>query len=274
MYCFGVSNHSTDSLVQFLVKHSRIPDPSEVSILSVGTVLPERIDSPVLMFTNISDFVRNYKLLNERAPDDLMVFLFASPLRIREWPALTPLDFVVNNEYRNMAYRFTPLDIRPLRRPGLTRVDRIKRDSGKFLTKLIDSVKNGSLLNPLMTFIYMLPKASHQNPVKESVANGFFHNWTPDQVFADIENQKLLLSKKATALLTDILNSDAAEAYRKAFRAYHKERKTGNPNLGSICKQLSVSDYELRYLLHVVEGYHKLNPCRGKPISYQGKKET
>lgn len=273
MFCFGVSNHSIDAVIAFLQKHRIVAQPSEIAIVSFGTKLSEKrpLKNKVVFLTNISDFLRNYRILNKTG-EGKYVFLFASPLRVREYDCIVPLDFVQSTEYRNMAYRLTGLDARHLHKDALQPVTAIKRNSADYLTKLIDSVKSGSLLNPLMTFIYMLPKSSHQTPVKESIAMGFLCNWNRQKVFDDIHTKGLQLGKKATSLLTDILDSEVAGFYREAFALYNKEKKIGTPNLVSISKKFNVSDYEMRYMLHVVDAYDKVNGSRGKAISYVGKR--
>lgn len=275
MYCFGVSNHSPDAVIAFLQKNRIITQPSEVAIVTSGTRMKETrpLKNKVVFLTNISDFSRNYKVLNLIAGGK-HVFVFASPLRVREYEGVTALDFVQSPEYRNMAYRLQSLDPAVLKRGSVTEVTNVKRKSSDYLTTLIDSVKSGSLLNPLMTFIYMLPKASHQTPVKESIALGFLHNWNRDKVFDDIHSKGLQLGKKATQLLTDILESEVAGAYREAFAEYRSSKKKSTPNLGNISKKFNVSDYEMRYMLHVADAHAKINHTRGKAISYVGKSEN
>lgn len=269
MRAFGISNHSPDQTISFLQKRRVITDGSEVAILTFGSRL--KADKPlkrkVIFIVSITDFFNNAKVISESASEAL-VFLFASPLRVNEIKGMTPLDFEPNEEYQGMAYRLTAIDPErfrvALKNPA---PERIYRDTTNYLTQLIETVKQGSLLNPLMTFIYMLPRASHQTPVKESVAQGFYHGWSSDKVFESIAGKDLQLSNKAANVLEGILTSDIALAYAEAFKLYRVAKKSGTVNLKSICKKCSTSDYEMRYLVSVVEGRLTKVKSRGKSIA-------
>jgi len=253
---FGVSNHSPDQVISFLKKRNAVKSGSDVAIITHGTVFKadRSFKRKIIFIISVIDFFKNIEVLKAKG-DDYQVFLFASPLRISEVLGMSALDFEPDNEYKGMSYRLTVLNEdlyrKDLKLPGSTEV---KRDTRKYLATLINSAKQGSFLNPLMTFIYTLPRASHQTPVKEVVATGIYRGWTSDKVFEAIGAKGLVLTRRAADLLENIIQSEMAHAYVEAFKMYKAEKKKGaTVNIKSICKQTSTSDYEMRYLLSVLE---------------------
>lgn len=273
MHCFGVSNHSPDQAVAFLIAKKVIEDMSELAIVQSGTVLKEnkKPARPILFILSISDFYRNMAVLNSERYAEAQIFVFASPLRIRELDNVIPLDFEVNPATVGLGFLLKKEIDLAIYRTSIKRkeAEEITRKTTEYLTTLTDNVKRGSLLNPLMTFLYTLPSSTHQTPVKEAVARFLYKG----QSFAKLESmldeiKGVVITKRIRDRLKEILQSEIGDNYKAAFKAYRTQKDEGKtPAISAICKKFGTSDYEMKYLKSVVEASQASKPMRGKTIA-------
>lgn len=273
MHCFGVANHSPDQAVATLIAKKVIEDMSELAIVQSGTVLKEnkKPARSILFILSISDFYRNLTVLNSERYASAQVFVFASPLRIRELHNAIPLDFEINPAVAGMGFLLKKeLDMVTYRSTVKRKeAETISRKTTEYLTTLTDNVKRGSLLNPLMTFLYTLPSSTHQTPVKEAVAKYLYKG----QSFAKLEEnldgiKGVVITKRIRDKLKEILKSEIGENYKAAFKAYREMKDEGkNPAIAAICKKFGTSDYEMKYIKSIVEASAANKPMRGKTIA-------
>lgn len=252
MYAFGLSNHSPGQAIDRLLSKGIISDESDIAVLPAGTRLRENKKPirDVIFVMSILDFRRNLPVFNSRKYSGAKVFLFASALRINELSEVVALDYDTNPAAAGLGFNARKdlnlsLYKRVLQSPGTQEVEHTKIN---YLNTLTDNVKRGSLLTPLMTFIYTLPSATHQTPVKEAVAR-FLHGnhslpWLDERLN---ELRDIRVTPKMRDKLKEILTSEIGENYRQAF----KDSKT--EDLESVCKRLQTSDYEMRYIKSIVE---------------------
>lgn len=273
MHCFGVANHSPDQAVAFLTAKKIITDMSDLAIVQAGTLLKadKKPARSILFILSISDFYRNIEVLNSARYTDAQVFVFASPLRIRELSNVVALDFEVNPATVGLGFLLKKEIDLAIYRTALKRkeTEDIAKKTTEYLTTLTDNVKRGSLLNPLMTFLYTLPSSTHQTPVKEAVAIYLFKG----QSFAKLEEKLdaikgVVITKRIRDKLKEILKSEIGENYKAAFKAYREVKEGGKtPAISAICKKFGTSDYEMKYLKSVVEASAATKPLRGKTIA-------
>ena len=267
MYCFGVSNNSPELVLDMLVSKSFIKSASEVSVIPVGKLvspdtLPKR---KILFIVSIADLLRNLKVLNSALYGKVQVFVFASPLRINELKGCQPLDMSPDVASRGIGFRMAKT-ISLAKYASHLKIEGgvVSRDTTQYLTVLTDNVKHGSLLTPLMTFIYTLPRATHQTPVKEAIAKFLYGSTSIASLQNALSN---LLTEKNLLKLISLLETDVATAYRSALKAVKTRVTSGDkPNLASICKQWNTNDYEIKYILSIIEGMKNRKHLRGKSM--------
>ncbi len=261
MYCFGVSNHSPEKVLDILITKGVIPNASAVSIVPVGKVLADKSPKRKIIFVvSISDLFRNLAVLNGDSYSNVQVFVFASPLRINELEGCTALDITPSVASKGVGFNLLPtLAIAKYRSALKGQPVVTKRAVAQYLTILTDNVKHGSLLTPLMTLIYTLPKSTHQTPVKEAVAK-YFHGSSLATTYKVLTD---LLSEKSFVKLTDLLESSIAESYRNAMKDL---KAKDNASLSSICTKWGTSDYEIRYLQSVITSMTGRKHLRGKSL--------
>lgn len=245
---YGVSNHSPDFVVKALVKSKKVASASEIGIVPLNSELSENCSYKVVMFLTALDLRKNLKLLNDK---ECIAILFANPLRVNELQGVVPLDFSADPEYPGFGFNLHSLDLTKIsKKIEHTEVTKI---NGNYLSNLISYVQKGSLLNSLMTFIYTLPSSS-QSLVKVAVVKWLYLNKPRsylDNILDDLGST--IVTKKCRERLKKILFTEVGTQYQKAFIEYKSMKADGKANLVKIAKQYGVSDYEMRYILSIVE---------------------
>lgn len=277
MNLYGISNHSPQQVIDFLSKRKHIKSEDEISILPHGTLLkPKKAQTEFLFVVSVSDLFRNLETLNSEKYNGVKVFLFASPLRTQEIRSCISLDTRPDAENRELITQFLP-EIDNARYLSGTKVEvhDAKRLSSKFLVSLIDTIKAGSLLTPLMTFIYTLPSSTHQTPIKQLCARYFYEGFSQKEFFTKLDNlPDLKCSNRVNRRLEAILKSEPAQRYFSFFNEYRKAAKDSSKvNIESLCKRHGTTPYEVRYILSVISEVEKRTIFKGKTVAKIAKAE-
>lgn len=262
MFAFGLSNHSPDQAMQSMLSKGIINDPSEVAILPSGSRLKEN-KKPVrnvIFVLDVADFDRNVTVLNSKKYADVRLFIFASPLRIKELSNVVPLDFQTNPAGLGLGFVLRKdFDMKAYRKALKNEIETVSKEPAQYLRVLTDNAKLGSLLNPLMTFIYTLPSSTHQTPVKEAVAQYLYKGYSYRR-FEEMldELRDITITKRVRDRLKEILTSEVGENYRAAFKALSEVPKDklnlkDKAALEEICTRFKTSGYEMSYIRSIVE---------------------
>ena len=241
---FGVSHSTPEQMLLWMLKKKVIQDASEVAVVPNLTKLKKR--KPVhdfLFIPAIASLRSNLDLFNAYNYTDVSIFVFASPVAILEISPVTPLDFV-QSDLSPVVFTPVPLSLPKMR---LTKSAEVSIHKVDFLKRLTDSVKVGSLLNPLMTFIYTLPSSTHQTPVKEAVAQYLYLGLSKAKLSQMFDACASSVSTRIRLRIDDILSSDVGQSYFEAFKTLHRE------GLDAACQQHTVNSYEMRYLISIAE---------------------
>lgn len=252
-HVFGISNHSPDQVLSFLARREAIADMSDVAIVPASTKL--RVGAKPLrnslFIIALPDLYSNFTVLNCQIYRDTKIFVFASALKLRAISGITPLDYMDNPDGSSVSFlSLSGLNYsafsRALRRPGPD----LHRAPVDYLYLLSSGVKTGSLLNPLMTFIYSLPSQA-QTTVKEGVANYIaLGTITASALFSRLGRSLAVpLTPKQVLRLRNILETDLCKVFVSSFTQMrgHWESKEES-FLHQLCKNNSISAYEMRYL--------------------------
>lgn len=275
-HVFGISNHSPDKVLTFLLKRDAIAEMSKVAIVPFGTQLkPDAKPVRSILFViSVSDLYRNLTVINSKAYRNTQIFVFASPLRINELENAIPLDYEDNQANKGVGFVLKK-DINFAAYSRALKAERgeVKRLDTKYLTLLTDTTKHGSLLNPLMTFIYTLPGASYQTPVKEAIAVYLYKGISFDKLQSIFDGLRdVNISQKHRDRIRDILVSEVGDRYRAAFKEYRAAKAADKTvPLTSICKRNGTSEYEMKYLKSIIDSKTRNKGTVGKPLnSLQG----
>lgn len=245
MKLFCITNHSPVQVQAFLDKTDTIK-PGRIHVHPVGSELDQSPTKPYLFLLNINDFLKNQEILNSKKYAKTIVFLFTSPFKAIELTNATLLDVELHDRH-TYKYTFRTLQkvhyVRGLKRDA----DAVERSQDFYLYKIVEDVKHGSLLTPLMTFIYTLPKSTHQTPVKEAVVNFLFGK--SDNVIKYLSKKDIELGPKVLQKLEDILQSEPGMAYKQAIKYYKEHPEASTKQLE---KKFDVKSYELKYLKKIL----------------------
>jgi hypothetical protein len=238
MYAFGVARHSPDTVISWIAKQEKI-ETSEIAVFPIGKTLRKRINRKVLVMLNVSDAHRNMQTLNAMYKEKKVV-IFGSPIRLVELDGITPLDWF---PLKNMTgFRYTNLMVSKY----LSAKDTKLQKSKEYVIELIDSLKEGSLLTPLMTFIYTLP-ASQQLQVKQAATAYICKQSESKNVLSSLN-----LPKKSKDRLNEILNSDISKKYITFFSETPKKMDLSiNP------EDYGCAKYEVSYLSSIIKQMEK-----------------
>lgn len=253
---FGVSNSSPERVMTKLVQCSLVNSFNDIGLIGSGSRLDatKKPAVPYILCLTLADFNRNLNVFNSRSYDNVVVLVFASALRLHELRGSTPLDFAVDAEnISGCAFKMSDtISLSVLRKTLRRGSTQVVRTNANYLHNMMDSVREGSLLNPLFTFLYTLNSGSQHHPVKDLCVR-----WLYSGKKVELLKEKLValehpLSANKSSTLLSILTSKEALAVRKLFRDMRQARRAGDAvNVKSLCKQHGVHEYEISYLLSV-----------------------
>ncbi len=240
MIAFVVINHSPRQTVNYLVKRYGVP----VSDLAV--VRGELPSKPILLFLSWREFVINLKTLNRRQYKDTRCIVFCSVLAFHRLRGVYGLDSARAHNVHSIRPQTKFRKVWSNSKPR-----KVRAQARDYIQEMVNDVKDGSLLNPLMSYIYTLPNATHQKPIKQLSAAAVVcgadeHGIKRDIAFFE-RCSGFNLSAKASTRLLELLLSKAGRNYADAFAFYRKK----GMNLDDVVQQLGVDQYEMSYLLSV-----------------------
>jgi hypothetical protein len=234
---FGIAYHSPEDVISTLIK-SHLAKPCDIGIVPPDARIKKLYKN--VLFLSTLDFRRNLSVLNGTTS---RAFVFSNPIDISRLNGVTSLDFSANDDFS-----FMPSSL-ALHVVSKSVPSPIKYVHSEFLNNLVNSVKHGSLLNPLMTFVYSLSPTS-QLLVKLSVID-YLYNGRSQKYLTD--RLKALSDNSMSKLLT-ILSADTTTSYAKALQTIRLLRKQKrNVDIDSVAKATNTSSYELSYMLSVFD---------------------
>lgn len=206
-------------------------------MLVPDTLLPKRKPKQIeyVVFFSIKDLRRNISY--HASFDDVIFLVFDTPIALAHFN-VKYMDFKMGADLHIDGFKCMPLklDFEDLEFQALTRTH------FDIIQLSVDEVKaKRTLLNQLMTFIYTLPRATHQTPIKEYVCNWMLSKSTLVKLNADLAKMKASpLTDKQRARLNDILSSETALIYREAMR------EGGDSE--ALARRYVISAYEINYM--------------------------
>lgn len=245
---FGICNQSQLSMIDWLIKGRYINNAKDIYINPVGSDVKRKR----FMFITIHDMLGQTEALNEMKGS--IIFLFASPLRLRELSNIILLDQEEQPDKIGFGYNMLKFPDKvkfdnALQKLAAKKAQKfVRREQTRYLTHLIHSACKGSILSPLMTVIYALPSGVVQNSVKMAIfdvmVSGKPLNELPELLQSSSEYRLSALYLKK---FQNILESDIGQQFLNAIKVF----KTGKKTLSVVSKEHGVSLYELTYITSV-----------------------
>lgn len=251
MQLLGVGNHSPEQVISWLVRQGY--KHTSVTIVPSGKKLsPAKAKryKRMIMFSTFKDFRRNWGILNESEFENKIFFVLGTPPKLYEFDDMTYLDFDVKEGQRSFGFRlYSNFKEVNLRQKGKNRPTRSK--SRFFMPNLIEAVKQGSLLNKLMSAIYTVKGSSNQKLLTLAIASWLYESESPGLLKQRIQRYggQLRITELMCDRLEEILLSDIGFSFQDAFAEIRKYRKANKEvPYRDIGHKYGIPDFELRYI--------------------------
>jgi hypothetical protein len=245
-----VSNNVPDTIQKMFVEL----DKEDITYLEVNSKVPKKLKTEILFLMSHADFRNNLERLNSEEYLKKTVVLFAPIVKVKYLTNASYLDVKSDKGMYSITSEYKNLDIdlleKQLAKPYKKR--KVKEENVEFKYLLLDGIRSGSLLNPLMTLLYSV-KAEGSVKIKEMVLS-----WLVSKKKLEVLTKQLkdcyewgTVSSKFCGALIDLLSSDLGKNYKLALSKIEEAKEAGEkPNTVSIAKKHGVDDYELRYILN------------------------
>ncbi len=250
MYCFGVCNSDPDKVAQTLINWGTIKSVADIYQLPYRQSLkPERVEQSVL-FMSAADALHNAKALLEL--NGYQVFVFDSPLRFVELEGLVPLDMEAGRStmvvYR-MSHHLNRAAYQKALRSDQTSTLRRRRD--QYLYDLMDVVKGGRFVTPLVTAVNCLPAGSRLDIIEcvcETVMMG--HTNKKAKAVIGAARIKGTLSDIWLGKLIRMLEGEVGQGMKDMFAATAEKAAS---TARRIAKEVRIKPHEAEYVRAIME---------------------
>lgn len=242
----GVINHSPDFMLSRLRKRLKLRYDD---CFIVADALPEE-RAKLLVFLNTFSFRNAIPVLNTPEYDKVVCVVHGSPMDLYCFN-LHPFDYTLAADIHLDGFVFTPFDLEALTKPVVIKY--VKKD---FLKDVLDKVQSFTgILTQLMTFVYTLPRATHQKPIKELACLWFANNENEAQLDERIAKalHSTPMNEKQIKRFREILLSPNADLYKRAIRATLHVKDMDSDEFIRIVASFQVSAYEIRYIRSVTK---------------------
>lgn len=237
VHAFG--NHAPDEIMQ-LLKNAGFPR-SSIHICERRGNLAKRNRYEHIIFLSFNDLKRQ---VIGPSYDTATFYVFDDPLRLFR-VGLAGADYGRSETIYLDGLTLTKLDKLPEpERVELSELD-MQPDLIEMATAEVKAQK--TLLTQFMTFIYSLPSASHQKPIKELAFQWMVTKEPMSKLHKRLDaiGATSPLSVKQRARLCEVMGSEVTELYRLALRQEGDEDE--------VAKRMMVSAYELRYIRAILK---------------------
>jgi hypothetical protein len=187
---------------------------------------------------SLKDLRRN--LVCHASFKDVTFLVFDTPIALSAFN-IPRMDFKIGGDIHIDGFECSPLNLNLDVEPTT-----LVRTGFDIVQASVDEVKTlRTLLNQLMTFIYQLPRATHQTPIKELVCGWMCSTRTLVTLNNNLDKLKgSPLTPKQRARLNEILSSETALIYKEAMR------EGGESN--DLARRYGISAYEINYMRAIV----------------------
>ena len=246
---YGVCNHTPMQLATWLRDIHNIKPGKDLTSAKYGVVFTEDNISSLrsyIVLQSASDLRRNLQIINSL--QNHIVFVFDSPMTLWEYDGIIPLDYGDSEDVQTNGIQLYDYFLE------LTYNDRqISRAKDRnYLKSAIASVgETGSFLRPFMTFVYTMPKATHQKPVKVLACLSIKNNASKAKLGKILSylNTTVGLPEAKQAKFMSLLTSEEVDKYKGAFVEYNAKEC----DIQLLCKRHGISSYEFSYILSIVK---------------------
>jgi hypothetical protein len=250
MLLLGSCYHAPDALAVFLKTQLRIT-PRQIAFVSVGCTLPKKPAAKCLIFLSVAALKNHLTLVNSHPYENVVGAVCDSVLALNNITGVTPLDYGMSENFHLDGFVLSALQTDVLASHGAT----VSIKDAEFEQVVIEKVQSfKGFLTTFMTFIYTMPNATHQTPLKELACRwlaGVQDVNTLEREFHLLIDDIKLSEQKQTRFLA-LLSSELALLYKEVLRRVANV-EMDSKEFYAIVNEAEVSAYEIRYILAVAK---------------------
>lgn len=249
MLTIGVANHGPEQVFSHLHSVYGIDISEILQVPPRGNLTLTKNLAEYILFYTSKDLKRHLKYLARPKFKNKTIIVLGSCQSMFDIEGIVPLDYIDVDS--NRFYDFELLDyFLPMPKEH----SKLSKREVNYIDHLSTKVQNGSILTQLMTTIYTIPKSVNQKAITLGICD-WFVNCGEDRdliKFFDSNAKQYSVSTNVRGRLEEILLSDVAKGFKKAFKKLYKLRKSNqevdNLVINGIADKHGVPAFEIRYI--------------------------
>jgi len=249
MQLIGVGNHSPEQVISWLTRKGH----KSVTVVPSGKILipdDSRKYKRIMIFSTYRDFRRNWKLVGSSSFSSKVFFVHGTPSKLHEFDQMFYSDFDPIRGQRSFGFKlhskFKEINLKKIGKDEPTR-----SKTRYFMPNLIEAVKQGSLLNKLMSAIYTVKGSSNQKLLTLTICQWLYGGESPNLLRKRIQNYggQLRITELMCNRFDDILLTEIGFSFQEAFEEVIDYKKRGKDvPFREIGQSYGIPDFELRYI--------------------------
>jgi hypothetical protein len=251
-----VCNNVPDTIISLL---SDIVKDVKYSLLEINKKYPKIPKSKFLFALSFPDFLNSLKKVNSDNYNETTIFLFCSAVQAKTLSHVYLLDLMKNSKTSCLIKSFykdlSPEVLSGFLHKSFSSKRKVREIDKEFKYRLIDSIKSGSLLNPMMTLLYSV-KADGHIRIKQLI----FEFLTSSKMkVSDLESMLKksyewgTISTQFRTKLIALLTSELGQKYKSVLQKVYDSRKSSEViSIQSLAKKNEIDAYEIKYIMNVL----------------------
>ncbi len=242
-------NNIPDTITHFLTSLGYSAD-SDISIFEYGQKFGKTPRSKFIYFLEFSDFLRNIKIINSEQYKCATIFIFCTIVNANSISNVILLDVKSKSDILQFSYKnITPDTLNKILTKSFKSYQ-VEIGDKEYKHQLIEQLRIGSFLNPLMTLLYSVKAEGHAY-----VKNLIFEFMSTDVPISVLESllkdsyEWGTISKQCRSKLIELLSSDIGQKYKMAVNEVCSSGLTSSKDIAIISRRYEIDAYEVKYML-------------------------
>lgn len=198
-----------------------------------------------LLVLNFSDFKSNIATLNGKLLVGKKVVLFAPTIRFLPLKNCKLLDVETTKLSLTNPFIYRQLDFERFKNSVVD--SNVEIEQEPYVSMLVNTALEGSVLSKLMTLIYQIPNSKTQNEYRDHVVSWFVKCKDETTIGEWLSGMPDNAVKEK---LVQLINQ--FKHYKTVFKHIAELESRKRPvNIPKICEKFQVSEFDLRYMLNI-----------------------
>lgn len=225
--------------------------PSGIKLKKIGESKVDLVRKAIkkcdfLLVLNFSDFKSNIATLNGKLLVGKKVVLFAPTIRFLSLKNCKLLDVETTKLSLTNPFIYKQLDFERFKKSVVDDAN-VEMEQEPYVSMLINTALEGSILSKLMTLIYQIPNSKTQNEYRDHIVSWFVKCNDETTI---VEWLSSMPDNAVKEKLVQLINQ--FKHYKTVFKHIAELESRKRPvNIPKICEKFHVSEFDLRYMLNI-----------------------